>query len=54
MQALWRTSLLALALAAPTARATDLLQAWQAAQQNDRELAVARVAQARTTLRITT
>ncbi|HNM41344.1 MAG TPA: TolC family protein, partial [Giesbergeria sp.] len=46
MQALWRTSLLALALAAPTARATDLLQAWQAAQQNDRELAVARAAQA--------
>ncbi len=41
-----RTTLLALALAAPAARATDLLQAWQAAQQNDRELAVARAAQA--------
>ncbi len=46
MQALWRTSLLALALAAPAARATDLLQAWQAAQQHDPELAVARAAQA--------
>lgn len=41
-----RITLLALACSAPAARATDLLQAWQAAQQNDRELAVARAAQA--------
>ena len=39
-------TLLALACSAPAAWATDLLQAWQAAQQNDRELAVARAAQA--------
>ncbi len=41
-----RITLLALACSAPAAWATDLLQAWQAAQQNDRELAVARAAQA--------
>ena len=34
----------AAACATPAAWATDLLQAWQAAQQNDRELAVARAA----------
>lgn len=39
-------TLLALACSAPAAWATDLLQVWQAAQQNDRELAVARAAQA--------
>lgn len=39
-----RPLLLAAACATPTAWATDLLQAWQAAQQNDRELAVARAA----------
>ena len=39
-----RPLLLAAACATPAARATDLLQAWQAAQQNDRELAVARAA----------
>lgn len=46
MRPLFRTALLALACSAPAAWATDLLQAWQAAQQNDRELAVARAAQA--------
>ncbi|MGP1682841.1 MAG: TolC family protein [Giesbergeria sp.] len=44
MHRLVRPLLLAAACAAPTAWATDLLQAWQAAQQNDRELAVARAA----------
>ena len=39
-----RPLLLAAACATPAAWATDLLQAWQAAQQNDRELAVARAA----------
>lgn len=46
MRRIFRTTLLALACSAPAAWATDLLQAWQAAQQNDRELAVARAAQA--------
>ncbi|MCO5112182.1 MAG: TolC family protein [Burkholderiaceae bacterium] len=39
-----RPLVLAAACATPAAWATDLLQAWQAAQQNDRELAVARAA----------
>ena len=39
-----RPLLLAATCATPAAWATDLLQAWQAAQQNDRELAVARAA----------
>ena len=39
-----RPLLLAAACATPAAWATDLLQAWQAAQQHDRELAVARAA----------
>lgn len=46
MRRIFRTTLLALACSAPAAWATDLLQVWQAAQQNDRELAVARAAQA--------
>jgi len=46
MRRIFRTTLLALACSAPAAWATDLLQAWQAARQNDRELAVARAAQA--------
>ena len=41
-----RITLLALACSTPAAWATDLLHVWQAAQQNDRELAVARAAQA--------
>jgi len=46
MHHLFRPLLLVAACATPAAWATDLLQAWQAAQQNDRELAVARAAQA--------
>ena len=46
MRRIVHITLLALACGAPAASATDLLQAWQAAQQNDRELAVARAAQA--------
>ncbi len=46
MRRIVRITLLALACSAPAAWATDLLQVWQAAQQNDRELAVARAAQA--------
>lgn len=46
MRRIFQTTLLALACSAPAAWATDLLQVWQAAQQNDRELAVARAAQA--------
>jgi len=46
MRRIVHITLLALACGAPAAWATDLLQAWQAAQQNDRELAVARAAQA--------
>lgn len=44
MHHLFRPLLLVAACATPAAWATDLLQAWQAAQQNDRELAVARAA----------
>lgn len=40
------TALLLAATLAPAAQATDLLQAWQAAQSHDRELAVARATQA--------
>ena len=46
MRRIFQTTLLALACTTPAAWATDLLQTWQAAQQNDRELAVARAAQA--------
>ena len=46
MRRIVHITLLALACGAPAAWATDLLHAWQAAQQNDRELAVARAAQA--------
>lgn len=46
MRRVLRITLLALACSTPAAWATDLLQVWQAAQQNDRELAVARAAQA--------
>ena len=41
-----RLALLALACSAPAAGATDLLQAWQAAEQHDRSHAVARAAHA--------
>ena len=44
MHHLFRPLLLVAACATPAAWATDLLQAWQAAQQNDSELAVARAA----------
>lgn len=44
MHRLLRPFLLAAACTTPAAWATDLLQTWQAAQQNDRELAVARAA----------
>lgn len=46
MHRFFRPLLVAAACAAPAAWATDLLQVWQAAQQNDRELAVARAAHA--------
>ena len=41
-----RHSLATALLLPPLAQATDLLQAWQAAEQHDKPLAVARAAQA--------
>ncbi len=46
LRAAARLALLALACSAPAAWATDLLQAWQAAEQHDRGHAVARAAHA--------